>query len=126
MEQTNDKDVNLADNIQQPSLIRRNTFELDSNDEKLSVLRQEYERRQGNLVFQNAIPQYSGHRVDGDSCFNPSDESSIPISNVLNKFSIDVQIPTSSQYHTMQYLSPNNGEYENNQILSENNNYFKN
>lgn len=125
MEQTNDKDVNLADNIQQPSLIRRNTFELDSNDEKLSVLRQEYERRQGNLVFQNAIPQYSGHRVDGDSCFNPSDESSIPISNVLNKFSIDVQIPTSSQYHTMQYLSPNNGEYENNQILSENNNSLK-
>lgn len=54
------------------SLIRRNTFELDPNDEKLSVLRQEYERRQGHLVFQNAIPQYSGHRVDGDSCFEPS------------------------------------------------------
>lgn len=51
-----------------PSLIRRNTFELDPNDEKLSILRQEYERRQGNLVFQNSIPQYSGHRVDGDSC----------------------------------------------------------
>lgn len=120
MEQINDKDVNLADDMQQPSLIRRNTFELDSNDEKLSVLRQEYERRQGNLVFQNAIPQYSGHRVDGDSCFNPPDESSIPISNVLNKFPIDVQIPTSSQYHTMQYLSLDNGEYENNQISSEN------
>lgn len=120
MEQINDKDVNLADDMQQPSLIRRNTFELDSNDEKLSVLRQEYERRQGNLVFQNAIPQYSGHRVDGDSCFNPPDESSIPISNVLNKFPIDVQIPTSSQYHTVQYLSLDNGEYENNQISSEN------
>lgn len=120
MEQINDKDVNLADDMQQPSLIRRNTFELDSNDEKLSVLRQEYERRQGNLVFQNAIPQYSGHRVDGDSCFNPPDESSITISNVLNKFPIDVQIPTSSQYHTMQYLSLDNGEYENNQISSEN------
>ncbi|XP_046414539.1 uncharacterized protein LOC124176835 isoform X1 [Neodiprion fabricii] len=51
-----------------PSLIRRNTFELDPNDEKLSILRQEYERRQGSLVFQNSIPQYSGHRVDGDSC----------------------------------------------------------
>ncbi|XP_046735507.1 uncharacterized protein LOC124404977 isoform X3 [Diprion similis] len=51
-----------------PSLIRRNTFELDPNDEKLAILRQEYERRQGNLVFQNSIPQYSGHRVDGDSC----------------------------------------------------------
>lgn len=125
MEQTNDKDVNLTDDMQQPSLIRRNTFELDSNDEKLSVLRQEYERRQGNLVFQNAIPQYSGHRVDGDSCFNPPDESSIPISNVLNKFPIDVQIPTSSQYHTMQYLSLDNGEYENNQISSENNNSLK-
>ncbi|XP_043277061.1 uncharacterized protein [Venturia canescens] len=58
-------------------LIRRNTFELDPNDEKLSVLRQEYERRQGHLVFQNAIPQYSGHRVDGDSCFEPSDHSEL-------------------------------------------------
>ncbi|XP_043801647.1 uncharacterized protein LOC122719685 isoform X1 [Apis laboriosa] len=124
MEPTNDKDVNLTNNMQ-PSLIRRNTFELDSNDEKLSVLRQEYERRQGNLVFQNAIPQYSGHRVDGDSCFNP-DESSISISNVLNKFPIDVQIPTSSQYHAMQYLSLDNGEYENNQISLENNNSLKN
>ncbi|XP_011306908.1 uncharacterized protein [Fopius arisanus] len=48
------------------SLIRGNTFELESGDEKLSHLRQEYERRQGNLVFKNSIPQYSGHRVDDD------------------------------------------------------------
>lgn len=61
-----------SDEPRRPSLIRRNTFELDPNDEKLSILRQEYERRQGNLVFQNSIPQYSGHRVDGDSCFDPT------------------------------------------------------
>ncbi|XP_017787867.1 PREDICTED: uncharacterized protein LOC108570506 [Habropoda laboriosa] len=122
IEQANDKDTNLTDDTQRPSLIRRNTFELDSNDEKLSVLRQEYERRQGNLVFQNAIPQYSGHRVDDDSCFIPPDESSIPISNVLNKFTMDVQIPTGSQYHTMPYLPLDNGKYEINQTPPENNN----
>ncbi|CAL7935273.1 unnamed protein product [Xylocopa violacea] len=122
IEQTNDKDANSSDDVRPPTLIRRNTFELDSNDEKLSVLRQEYERRQGNLVFQNAIPQYSGHRVDGDSCFNPPDEPSIPISNVLNKFTMDVQVPTGSQYHTMPYLSLNNEKYEINQALPENNN----
>ena len=55
------------------SLIRRNTFELDPNDERLSVLRQQHERRQGHLLFQGSIPQYSGHRVDGDSCFEPPD-----------------------------------------------------
>ncbi|XP_026671996.1 uncharacterized protein LOC108628053 isoform X2 [Ceratina calcarata] len=121
-EETNDKDANLADDTRRPSLIRRNTFELDSNDEKLSVLRQEYERRQGNLVFQNAIPQYSGHRVDGDSCFNPPEEPSIPINNVLNKFTVDVQIPTSSQYHMLPYLSLDNGKYEINQTPPENNN----
>ncbi|CAK9797221.1 BTB/POZ domain-containing protein 8 [Anthophora quadrimaculata] len=121
-EQGNDKDTNLTDDTRRPSLIRRNTFELDSNDEKLSVLRQEYERRQGNLVFQNAIPQYSGHRVDDDSCFIPPDEPSIPISNVLNKFTMDVQIPTGSQYHTMPYLPLDNGKYEVNQTPPENNN----
>lgn len=52
------------DSERRPSLIRRNTFELDANDEKLSSLRQEYERRQGNLVFQNSITQYSQHRID--------------------------------------------------------------
>ncbi|XP_068968534.1 uncharacterized protein [Bombus flavifrons] len=122
IEETNDENTNKTDDTRRPSLIRRNTFELDSNDEKLSVLRQEYERRQGNLVFQNAIPQYSGHRVDGDSCFNPPDEPSIPMSNVLNKFPIDVQIPTSSQYHTIPYLPRDNGKYESNQTPSENNN----
>ncbi|KAK9310375.1 hypothetical protein QLX08_000358 [Tetragonisca angustula] len=122
VKERDDKDTNVADDTRRPSLIRRNTFELDSNDEKLSVLRQEYERRQGNLVFQNAIPQYSGHRVDGDSCFNPPDEPSIPITNVLNKFPIDVQIPTGSQYHTMPYVPLDNAKYENNQTPPENNN----
>ncbi|XP_058809408.1 uncharacterized protein LOC131674636 [Phymastichus coffea] len=49
------------------SLIRRNTFELEATDEKLSSLRQEYERRQGSLVFQNSITQYSQHRIDDDA-----------------------------------------------------------
>ncbi|GLG97151.1 Protein roadkill [Gryllus bimaculatus] len=44
-----------------PSLIRRNTFELDPDEEHIALLRQEYERRQGNLLFQNCIPQFSGH-----------------------------------------------------------------
>jgi hypothetical protein len=44
-----------------PSLIRRNTFELDPDDDHLALLRQEYERRQGNLLFQSCIPQFSGH-----------------------------------------------------------------
>ncbi|PSN39398.1 hypothetical protein C0J52_16579 [Blattella germanica] len=44
-----------------PSLIRRNTFELDPDDDRLALLRQEYERRQGNLLFQSCIPQFSGH-----------------------------------------------------------------
>ncbi|XP_076170363.1 uncharacterized protein LOC143148196 isoform X2 [Ptiloglossa arizonensis] len=125
-EKTNDKDTNVADDTRRPSLIRRNTFELDSNDEKISVLRQEYERRQGNLVFQNAIPQYSGHRVDGDSCFNPPDEPPIPVSTVLNKFNIDVQIPSGTQYHAMPYLPLDNGKYEINQTPPENNNSLQN
>ncbi|XP_043257035.1 uncharacterized protein LOC122399979 isoform X1 [Colletes gigas] len=125
-ENTNDKDTNLIEDTRRPSLIRRNTFELDSNDEKISVLRQEYERRQGNLVFQNAIPQYSGHRVDGDSCFIPPDEPAIPVSTVLNKFNMDVQIPPGTQYHAMPYLPLDNGKYEINQIPSENNDSLQN
>ncbi|XP_063237514.1 uncharacterized protein LOC134539417 [Bacillus rossius redtenbacheri] len=42
------------------SLIRRNTFELDPDDDHLALLRQEYERRQGNLLFQSCSPQFSG------------------------------------------------------------------
>ncbi|XP_028049500.2 uncharacterized protein LOC105832635 isoform X2 [Monomorium pharaonis] len=83
-----------------PSLIRRNTFELDSNDEKLSVLRQEYERRQGSLIFQSAIPQYSGHRVDGDSiCHVPSDSVAPPITEPSITFtSSDVQVAIHTQH----------------------------
>ncbi|XP_053994801.1 uncharacterized protein LOC128885072 isoform X1 [Hylaeus volcanicus] len=120
--ETNDKDTNLVEDTRRPSLIRRNTFELDPNDEKISVLRQEYERRQGNLVFKNAIPQYSGHRVDGDSCFIPPDEPPIPVSTVMNQFNIDVQIPSSTQYHAIPYLSLDSGKYEINQTPPENNN----
>ncbi|XP_031846717.1 uncharacterized protein LOC116433107 isoform X2 [Nomia melanderi] len=126
IEQVNEKDTDFMEDIRRPSLIRRNTFELDSNDEKLSVLRQEYERRQGTLVFQNAIPQYSGHRVDGDSCFIPPDEPEIPISNVLNKFAMDVQMPTATQYHTMPYLPLCNEKYEIDHTSTETNNSLQN
>lgn len=51
-----------------PSLIRRNTFELDPDDDRLALLRQEYERRQGSLLFQSCIPQFSGH-VTGSEGF---------------------------------------------------------
>lgn len=85
-----------------PSLIRRNTFELEANDEKLSSLRQEYERRQGTLVFQNSITQYSSHRVDGDSLFDataqpdamlidlePPEPQLINLDVVRNKYDLD-------------------------------------
>lgn len=101
----NEEDANAIED-RRPSLIRRNTFELDSNDEKLSVLRQEYERRQGSLVFQSAIPQYSGHRVDGDSiCHAPSDPPvAVPPSTEPSiTFTPDVQIAINTQ-HPMSYL----------------------
>lgn len=65
-------------------LIRRNTFELDTNDEKLSSLRQEYERRQGSLVFQNSITQYSQHHLDGDSFFEVAGQPSLTGVNNLD------------------------------------------
>ncbi|XP_025987836.2 uncharacterized protein LOC105204707 isoform X2 [Solenopsis invicta] len=100
-----EKKAATAPDDRRPSLIRRNTFELDSNDEKLSVLRQEYERRQGSLIFQSAIPQYSGHRVDGDStiCHVPSDSVAPPITEPSITFTSDdlQQIVTT---HPMSYL----------------------
>ncbi|KAJ8688511.1 hypothetical protein QAD02_024306 [Eretmocerus hayati] len=68
-EERQDNASGSEDTNRRPPLIRRNTFELDPNDEKLSSLRQEYERRQGSLVFQNSITQYSQHRVDGEPPF---------------------------------------------------------
>ncbi|XP_015108754.1 uncharacterized protein LOC107035712 [Diachasma alloeum] len=69
--------VNTSGDSRRSSLIRGNTFELESGDEKLSNLRQEYERRQGNLIFKSSIPQYSGHRVD-DDLMSSSSNYSIP------------------------------------------------
>lgn len=94
----NERDA-TANEDRRPSLIRRNTFELDSNDEKLSVLRQEYERRQGSLVFQSAIPQYSGHRVDGDSLCHVSSDSVVPpVTEPSITFTPNVQIATNTRY----------------------------
>lgn len=50
-----------------PSLIRSNTFELGSENDRLALLRQEYERRQGSLIFQRCISQPSGPLSDGAS-----------------------------------------------------------
>lgn len=102
-----------ANEDRRPSLIRRNTFELDSNDEKLSVLRQEYERRQGNLIFQSAIPQYSGHRVDGDSiCHAPSDSVvSVGVTEPSITFTPDVQIAANTQ-HPVTYHLLDSCEYD--------------
>ncbi|XP_034935006.1 uncharacterized protein [Chelonus insularis] len=71
----NDNDDLIAINIDntqdsQYSLVRCNTFELESGDKLLSRFRQEDERRQGHLIFKNSIPQYSSHRVDDDLTFN--------------------------------------------------------
>lgn len=109
----NEKDAN-ANEDRRPSLIRRNTFELDSNDEKLSVLRQEYERRQGSLVFQSSIPQYSGHRVDGDSlCSAPSDTVAPPVTTEPTSvtYTSNIQITANTQY-PVSYLLLDNCKYE--------------
>ncbi|XP_018346840.1 PREDICTED: uncharacterized protein LOC108751249 isoform X1 [Trachymyrmex septentrionalis] len=112
--------VTSATDDKRPSLIRRNTFELDSTDEKLSVLRQEYERMQGSLVFQSAIPQYSGHRVDGDSICNVPSDSVVPsITEPSITFTPDVQIAINTQ-HSMSYLLDSR-EYEINQTQTQTN-----
>lgn len=97
-----------VDDDRRPSLIRRNTFELDSNDEKLSALRQEYERRQGSLVFQNSIPQYSGHRVDNDSCYCSPLHSSLGPINDRHDFQLSNQV----EFLSMNKLDDNHGERE--------------
>ncbi|EFN69567.1 BTB/POZ domain-containing protein 8 [Camponotus floridanus] len=104
-ENENVKDTTVNED-RRSSLIRRNTFELDSNDEKLSALRQEYERRQGNLIFQSAIPQYSGHRVDGDSiCHAPSDSVvSVTVTEPSITFTPDVQATNTQHPITYQLL----------------------
>ncbi|XP_015174495.1 PREDICTED: uncharacterized protein LOC107065377 isoform X3 [Polistes dominula] len=118
---------NTTENAQQPLLIRRNTFELDSND-KLSVLRQEYERRQGNLVFQSAIPQYSGHRVDSDMISNPTTDSTtvVPINDVLNNFTPDIKVATNIQQYHSGYLSLDSYESKIDPNLLENNYLLQN
>ncbi|KAF7409533.1 hypothetical protein HZH68_003914 [Vespula germanica] len=118
--------TNFTGDTQQPLLIRRNTFELDSSD-KLSVLRQEYERRQGNLVFQSAIPQYSGHRVDSDMISSVApDSTAVPINDVLNNYTSDIQVATTNmQYHT-RYLSLDSYEHKIDKKILENNYLLQN
>ncbi|XP_020707456.2 uncharacterized protein LOC105684979 isoform X1 [Athalia rosae] len=87
----------IADEPRRPSLIRRNTFELDPDDEKISMLRQEYERRQGSLVFKNSIQQYSGHRVDGDSCFDPTIVPDVPVADEIWMKPVDASLDQQRQ-----------------------------
>lgn len=103
----------IANENKRSLLIRRNTFELDSNDEKLSILRQEYERRQGSLVFQSAIPQYSGHRVDGDFICHASSEVST-ITNPLISFTSEIQ-RIANTHRPVSYLFED-CQYEINQV----------
>lgn len=118
--------TNFIEDTQQPLLIRRNTFELDSND-KLSVLRQEYERRQGNLVFQSAIPQYSGHRVDSDMISNvTTDSTAVPINDVLNNFTSDIQVATTNMQYRTGYLSLDSYEHKIDKKILENNYLLQN
>ncbi|KAI4500018.1 hypothetical protein M0802_004888 [Mischocyttarus mexicanus] len=117
---------NTTGDAQQPLLIRRNTFELDSND-KLFVLRQEYERRQGNLVFQSAIPQYSGHRVDSDMISNATTEpAAVPINDVLNNFTPDINVATNMQQYHSGYLSLDSYESKIDKKVLENNYLLQN
>ncbi|KAK3915925.1 BTB/POZ domain-containing protein 8 [Frankliniella fusca] len=53
-----------ARHVKPPSLIRSNTFELETEDDRLAILRQDYERRQGSLIFQRHISQNSGPLSD--------------------------------------------------------------
>lgn len=117
----NEKDASSTNEDRRPSLIRRNTFELDSNDEKLSVLRQEYERRQGSLVFQSAIPQYSGHRVDGDSLCHVSSDPVVPSATEPSiSFTSSVQIAANTDQYPVQYFFDSR-EYEIDQTQTQKN-----
>lgn len=125
--ETIEESQNAEDNPcedRRPSLIRRNTFELDSNDEKLSALRQEYERRQGSLVFQNSIPQYSGHRVDDDSCYRPPLQPSLGIVNPIPDPLSKIVPRTSCEVFQNQFLSLNKLEHDNNQKETKCNYFF--
>jgi len=60
-------------NAPPPPLIRRKTFELEADDDKVAALRQEYERRQGNALFQacgveapSSLPVGLPHLTDND------------------------------------------------------------
>ena len=117
------RETTAASEDRRPSLIRRNTFELDTNDEKLSVLRQEYERRQGSLVFQNSIPQYSGHRVDDDSCYgSPMQSSLVPINDPM--YEIVSQVACETNYQDVPLLSFNKFEQDNTESEKKCNYFF--
>ncbi|XP_075229220.1 uncharacterized protein LOC142328931 isoform X2 [Lycorma delicatula] len=60
------KSENLSFEERRASLIRRNTFELEPDDEKLAILRQEYERRQGNQLFNDSPNNCNDNHYDKD------------------------------------------------------------
>ncbi|PNF20812.1 hypothetical protein B7P43_G12072, partial [Cryptotermes secundus] len=97
-----------------PSLIRRNTFELDPDDDRLALLRQEYERRQGNLLFQSCIPQFSGHRTgsegfrDVQSLLMATSKDGDLNEAEAHQQSLPVIIPDTSLTETGSYVSNKN------------------
>ncbi|XP_069696748.1 serine-rich adhesin for platelets isoform X2 [Periplaneta americana] len=100
-----------------PSLIRRNTFELDPDDDRLALLRQEYERRQGNLLFQSCIPQFSGHLTgsegfrDTQSLMMVTTKDEDLHADELLQRSLPVTVsPDPSLTETMSYVSSVNEE----------------
>lgn len=58
---------------QHNSLSRQGTFEIDDKD--IVRKRRDQERKQGNLVFQNSIQQYSGHLISPRMTFPPSTQN---------------------------------------------------
>lgn len=78
----NRNDVAIVDHSdeksQKPTLIRRNTFELEPDDEKLTKLRKEYEKSQGNGLFQNNSESETTSDVNSFSVDNDCSHSKVP------------------------------------------------
>lgn len=66
------------ENTKRPTLIRRNTFELEPDDEKLTKLRQEYEKSQGNGLFQNNLESQTSRNIYSFCVGSSSSHSKVP------------------------------------------------
>lgn len=59
------ENVPEAGSDKSPNFVRSNTFEIEPEDDDHITLLQQNERRQGSLIFQNSIQQYSTHSLLG-------------------------------------------------------------